>query len=82
MTVGCVFTGAEGDPSLAVLADGTFVGADGEPPLAVLTDGTFMLTEGVPDDSTLAALVAVDTVTMTELSLTTFEVKVTVCVLV
>jgi len=55
------------------------IGADGDPPLAVLTDGTFMLTEGVP---TLAALVALDTVTITELSLTTREVEVTVCVLV
>lgn len=74
-----MLTGADGDPPLAVLIDGTSVGAEGDPPLAVLTDGTFMLTEGVP---TLAAFVVLDTVTMTELSLTTCEVEVTVCVLV
>lgn len=74
-----MLTGADGDPPLTVLTDGTFIGAEDDPPLAVLTDGTFILTEGV---ATLTALVALGTVMITELSLTTFEVDITVCVLV
>jgi hypothetical protein len=41
-----------------------------------------MLREGVPADTTLATLVPLDAVTTTELSLTTFDVDVTVRVLV
>jgi hypothetical protein len=57
------------------------VGAEGDTAFAVLADGTFMLTEGVPADSTTATLVPRDTVTTTELSLTTLSVDVTVWVL-
>jgi hypothetical protein len=65
-----------------VTVDCVSTGAEGETTTAVLTDGTSMLREGVPADTTLATLVPLDAVTTTELSLTTFDVDVTVRVLV